>query len=149
MYATLQCEYELLTSIMISFTVTFYSHTLYLLCLSFIISVIVINMSRNRKYSPLPASLKAIFLDGFIGKVFGSSQSNAIVIESQSEELKEAPFEENGQSDDHHMIQMRSNTSSKAHLIQNEWIRLARVIDRIAFVIYVIIFILMGFIHFI
>lgn len=143
-------EYELLTSIMVSSTVTFYSHTLYLVCISFIISVIVINMSRNRKYSPLPASIKAVFLDGFIGKIFGSSnsQSSAITMENRPEELKETPIDEHRQSDDHHIIQM-NNLSSKAQLIQYEWIRLARVIDRFAFVTYIIIFILMGFTHFI
>ncbi|KAL7045518.1 hypothetical protein ACKWTF_002249 [Chironomus riparius] len=101
--------------------VTIYSHTLYLLCISFIISAIVINMSRNRK-----------------------SQPNTIIGDNQAEELKKAPFEEN---DDIQIIQ--TNIRTKAQLIQNEWIHLASIIDRIAFVIYVIIFILMGFIHFI
>lgn len=102
-------------------------------------------MSRNRKHSPLPTSMKAIFLDGFIGKTFGSSQPNTIIGGNQAEELKKAPFEEN--DDDDQIIQ--TNIRRKAQLIQNEWIHLASIIDRIAFVIYVIIFILMGFIHFI
>lgn len=142
-------KYELLTSIMVSSTVSFYSHTLYLLCVSFVISVVVINISRNRKNTHMPASIRAVFIDGFIGQLFCSGfQSSADSIENHSEELKETPLEEQEQSDNHHIIQM-NNSSSKAQLIQNEWIRLAKVIDRIAFVTYIIIFILMGFIHFI
>ncbi|KAG5679171.1 hypothetical protein PVAND_008761 [Polypedilum vanderplanki] len=116
--------------------VTFYSNTLYLLCISFIISVIVINMSRNRKRSPVPKSIKSFFLDGFIGGIFGGKQGDTVA-DSQAEELKE--------SEDHHIIQMTA-TSPKIH---NEWIRLAIVIDRLAFVIYIIVFILMGFLHFV
>lgn len=101
-------------------------------------------MSRNRKHSHLPTPIKAIFLDGFIGKTFGSSQPNTIIGGNQAEELKKVPFEEN---DDDQIIQ--TNIRTKAQLIQNEWIHLASIIDRIAFVIYVIVFILMGFIHFI
>lgn len=101
-------------------------------------------MSRNRKYSPIPTPIKAILLDGIIGKTFCRSQPNTIIGDNQAEELKKAPFEEN---DDIQIIQ--TNIRTKAQLIQNEWIHLASIIDRIAFVIYVIIFILMGFIHFI
>lgn len=126
---------------------TFYSHTLYLLCASFVISTIVINLSRNRKRGGVPNSIKAIFLDGFIGKTFGGVQADPIINETQTEELKDTPFEEHRSSDDHQIIQ--ASTKTKAHLIQNEWIRLAIIIDRITFIIYILIFIIMGFFHFV
>lgn len=128
-------------------TVTFYSHTLFLLCISFVISVIVINLSRNRKQYAVPHSIKAHILDGFIGKVLVGRQAEPLSTENQSEELRETPFEENRHSDDHQIIQAPPNT--KPYLIQNEWIRFATVIDRLTFFIYVFAFIIMGFLHFI
>jgi hypothetical protein len=123
--------------------VTFYSHTLYLLCISFVISVSVINMSRNRKRSAVPKSIKLLLLDSFIGSALGGKQAEPIAVDGhgQGEELKEAD------SDDHQIIQVTS--AAKAHIAQNEWIRLAIVIDRLAFVIYIIVFALMGFLHFV
>jgi hypothetical protein len=121
--------------------VTFYSHTLYLLCISFVISVSVINMSRNRKRSAVPKSIKSLLLDSFIGSALGGKQAEPIAVEGQGEELKEAD------SDDHQIIQV--NPATKAHIAQSEWIRLATVIDRLAFVIYIIAFVLMGFLHFV
>lgn len=127
-----------------STTVTFYSHTLYLLCASFVISVIVINLSRNPKANALPSSLKKGLLDGFIGRCLSaSSDTNKSIREDQVEKA----LEENKINDGHHVV-LPTNTKA-AHLIQNEWIRLAIIIDRIAFIVYVIIYILMGFIHFI
>lgn len=133
--------------ITILFAVTFYSHTLYLLCISFIISVTVINMARNRKQYAIPHSIKTNILDGFIGKMFGSSQPAPIVGENQSEEMHDVPFEDNKTSDDHEIIQVTSKY--KANIMQNEWIALAIIIDRIAFFVYILIFIIMGFLHFI
>jgi hypothetical protein len=130
-----------------SSSVTFYSHTLYLLCVSFIISVIVTNISRNRKQYAVPHSIKANILDGFIGKTLGGVQPDPLVSEGHAEELRETPFEEQRHSDDHQIIQAPSST--KPNLIQNEWIRLAVIIDRISFFIYIFVFIAMGFLHFI
>lgn len=126
-------------------TVTFYSHTLNLLCISFVISVIVINLSRNRKQYAVPHSIKANILDGFIGKALVGAQPAPLSAENHSEELRETPFEEHHQSDDHQIIQ----TPSKPNAIQNDWVRLAVVIDRLTFFIYVFLFIIMGFLHFI
>lgn len=122
-------------------TVTFYSHTLYLLSISFIISVIVINLSRNRCNTGVPKGLKSFFIDGFLGSLLGGKQAD--FIDNHAEELKETPSD----SDDHHIIHVTA--TAKAHAAQNEWIRLAIVIDRLAFVIYAIAFILMGILHFV
>lgn len=114
-----------------------------MLCVSFIISVIVINLARNRKQYALPHSIKTNILDGYIGKFFGRTQP--IGGEHQSEELHDVPFEENKTADDHEIIQM--TTKSKANALQNEWISLAIIIDRVVFFIYILIFIFMGFLH--
>lgn len=128
-------------------TVSFYSHTLFLLCISFTISVIVINLSKNRKQYAVPHSIKANVLEGFIGKVLVGSEPEALSTETQSEELRETPFEEHRHSDDHQIIQSPANT--KPNQIHNEWIRLAIFIDRLTFFIYVFTFVIMGFLHFI
>lgn len=107
----------------------------------------MINLSRNRKQYALPRSIKNKILDGFIGKTLGGIQPDPIGVESHVEELREAPFEEHRSSDDHQIIQ--TSTNIKPIAIQADWIRLAIVIDRAAFFIYVFIFIVMGFLHFI
>lgn len=121
---------------------TFYSHTLYLLCGSIVISIIVINLSRNPKSSPVSSSLKKNLLDGFLGKCLSK-----VIDDELKEKAPVVTVEENKTNDGHHVTQTPINT--KNNLIQNEWIRLAVVIDRIAFIIYVILFIVMGFMHFI
>jgi hypothetical protein len=102
-------------------------------------------MSRNRKQYAVPHLIKANILDGFIGKMFGGARTGTV--ENQSEELQETPFEEHRHSDDHQIIQ----TTSKANpiLLQSDWIRLAIIIDRVTCFVYVLLFIVMGFFHFI
>jgi len=103
-------------------------------------------MSRNRKQRAVPHSIKALLLDGFIGKTLGAG-GVAVAEPNQSDELRETPFEEHRTSDDHQIIQ--PNAGGKAHVIRNEWIQLAIVIDRIAFFVYVLFFIFMGVLHFV
>lgn len=105
-------------------------------------------MSRNRKQCAVPRSIKANILDGFIGKVLVGAQPESLSIESNSEELRETPFEEHRHSDDHQIIQTPPS-ATKPHQVQSEWIRLAKIIDRTAFLIYIFVFIFMGFLHFI
>lgn len=105
-------------------------------------------MSRNRKQYAVPHSIKANILDGFIGKALGGAQPEPLSGENHSEELRETPFEEQRHSDDHQIIQ----TPLKAlnpRSIQNEWIRLAIIIERATFFIFVFVFFMMGFLHFI
>lgn len=129
--------------------VTFYSHSLYLLSASFVISIIVINLSRKSGSYAVPKSLKENLLDGFIGKCLSaSSNSNESIKEAQIEKA----LDEIKMNDDHQVVQTPTtvpNVGGGSKPNQNEWIRLAIIIDRVAFIIYVIIFILMGFIHFI
>lgn len=110
-------------------------------------SVIVINLSKNRRQYAVPHWIKANFVDGFIGKVLVASESGPLSGENQSEELRETPFEEHRHSDDHQIIQTPSN--AKPNPTHNEWVRLAIFIDRLTFFIYVFMFIIMGFLHFI
>lgn len=104
-------------------------------------------MSRNRKQYAVPHSIKANILDGFIGKTLGGKQPEPHTVEHPSEELRETPFEEHRHSDDHQIIQ--TSTKASPNVIQGDWIRLAIIIDRITFFIYVAVFIVMGFLHFI
>lgn len=102
-------------------------------------------MSRNRKQYAVPHSIKANILDGFIGKALVGSQPEPLAAENHSEELREV--EEHRHSDDHQIIQTPPNT--KPYQAHSDWIRLAIVIDRSMFFIYVLVFIAMGFLHFV
>lgn len=109
-----------------SLLVSFYSQTLYLLSASLIISAFVINISRKKTHAALPSFIKAIFLDNIVEKVFACKVKAAEKVENAVEE---------------------GNVS--AENATKDWIRFAVVIDRIAFVVYVIAFICMGFFHFV
>ena len=103
----------------------------------------VINLSRNKKQKAVPHFIKTQILDGIIGQIFG----NSITIDSHVDELRDAPFEDIATSDDHQMIQVPIKNKSTA--IHNEWYALAVIVDRISFFIYLMIFLLMGFFHFV
>lgn len=103
----------------------------------------VINLSRNKQQKALPRFIKVQILDGNVGKIFG----NSITVDNNADELRDAPFEDIATSDDHQMIQVP--TKNKSTAIHNEWIALAVIIDRITFFIYLMIFLLMGFFHFV
>lgn len=103
----------------------------------------VINLSRNKQQKALSHFIKIKILDGNVGKIFG----NSIICDSSADELRDAPFEDIATSDDHQMIQVP--IKNKATAIHNEWIALAVIIDRISFFIYLMIFLLMGFFHFV
>ncbi|KAL7012589.1 hypothetical protein ACKWTF_014944 [Chironomus riparius] len=105
--------------------VSFYSQTLYLLSASLIISAFVINISRKKGHKALPSFIKTIFLDNFVETIFACKSKAA---EKAEHTVEDGNAGENATKD---------------------WIRFAVVIDRIAFVVYVIIFICMGFFHFV
>ncbi|XP_070508469.1 neuronal acetylcholine receptor subunit alpha-6-like [Chironomus tepperi] len=104
--------------------VSFYSQTLYLLAASLIISAFVINISRKKTQTALPSFIKTVFLDNFIETIFSCKVKSTGKAESTVEDG-------NAGSDN----------------ATQDWIRFAVIIDRIAFVVYVIIFICMGFFH--
>jgi hypothetical protein len=58
----------------------------------------------------------------------------------RSEELRDTPFEEHNSSDDHQMINAGSGKSSN----QSDWILFATAIDRIIFILYCFIFIILA-----
>lgn len=73
-------------------SVVFYSTSLYLIFFSIIISVIVINVSRNKKTSAVPWFIKKNILEGKIGELFGTTLQVISTDHQQTEELHEAPF---------------------------------------------------------
>ena len=82
-------------------------------------------MSRKTSHDPLPSLVHSILLDGFIERIFTCVKPN----DDEKDGVEEgAPAPRNR---------------------VNEWMRAAIVIDRIAFVVYVIFFICMGFCHYI
>lgn len=87
-------------------------------------------MSRMKNHAELPDHAKKIFLGGVIEKIFAckSDPTEKADVQAAAEE---------------------GSSGKSVEDIKKDWIRVAIVIDRIAFVIYVIIFICMGFFHFI
>ena len=82
-------------------------------------------------------------MEGFIGRNLSGKQIEAI-----KENQVEAPLVENNKnSDEHNNIKIPIELKDSS--IRNDWVRVAVAIDRIAFIIYLIIFILMGFYHFV
>lgn len=106
-------------------------------------------MSRNRKQYAVPHSIKSNILDGFIGKALCAVPVESAVNENHSEELRETPFEENRHSDDHKIIEVSTNSVKSSRSTHSDWIRLATIIDRFTFFVYVVLFVGMGFLHFI
>lgn len=118
--------------------VLFYSNSLYLVCLSIIVSVVVINLSRNKHSAPLSWFFKSL-LRGPFGKILflGSNTSKASqhdMISHNNEEMREGHGEEHVTVDDRQMI---SQTHSST---QNDWILMAMAIDRITFLVYCFMF---------
>jgi len=100
-----------------------------------IISVIVLNISKTKQSKPTPWVIKKA-LDGSLGTILGLNHLHIPVpIQPRSEELQSQPFDEHNTSEDHQIIQ-----SNKKGPIQQDWIILATAIDRIAFLIYCIVF---------
>ncbi|XP_001652011.2 acetylcholine receptor subunit alpha-like 1 [Aedes aegypti] len=97
--------------------VTFYSTTFYLVAISTILSVIALRMTRNKHCRAVPRPLKGQ-LDGCLGSVLGVGNT------SQLDDEKETVGEE-------------VSVNSK----QRDWCRLATLLDRLAFVVYLIVFV--------
>ncbi|KAJ9578993.1 hypothetical protein L9F63_024901 [Diploptera punctata] len=130
------------------FVVLFYSSSLYMVCTATIVSVVVMNLARNRHATPLPWIMKKL-LTGWVGHILGlghlivqATPLHHNMITGQAEELREhqtSVLEDHdniGNScDDRQMINPRSRATS-----QYEWILLAAVIDRITFLVYCFLF---------
>nr|CAD7262373.1 unnamed protein product [Timema shepardi] len=122
--------------------VLFYSSSLYMVCLSLIVSVVVLNLSRSKNKSALPWVLKNV-LTGWLGRILGLghiiSQVHQAMMSGHAEELREqqAGFEDH--NDDHQMIPRETKSGS-----QYDWILLAAAIDRIMFLVYCLLFIILA-----
>lgn len=130
-------------------TVTFYSHTLYLICLSFVISVIVINISRNQKHFAMPRWIRANILEGCIGKLFGGgAPTPPAADDDEDEEAELRQHQMRHQSHDEQKITQSSLSLTASNelvdTVQAQYIRLAKVIDRAAFVVFSLFYITMG-----
>ncbi|XP_058817102.1 acetylcholine receptor subunit alpha-like 1 isoform X2 [Topomyia yanbarensis] len=101
--------------------VNFFSTTLYLVAFSTIISIIVLRITRTKHFQPVPKILKNQ-ADGCLGSVLGVNSSSGTL---PSDEDKEAAGGEN-----------------IGDPKQRDWCRVATLIDRLFFVIYLIIFII-------
>ncbi|XP_037024418.1 acetylcholine receptor subunit alpha-like 2 [Bradysia coprophila] len=119
--------------------VLFYSSALYMVSFSMIISVIVINLSKTKQAQAIPWYLKRV-LDGYFGTVLGLKRISGLAPKQPiAEELRDQPFDEHVTSDDHHIIQSCSKGP-----IQQDYIILATAIDRVAFLIYCFVFIVLA-----
>ncbi|GAB0093407.1 neuronal acetylcholine receptor subunit alpha-4 [Sergentomyia squamirostris] len=121
------------------YVVFFLNSCLYLVGFSMVIAVIVLSLSRNKYAYTMPWAIKSS-LDGRFGKLLGlhflQVQPN---VQQRSEELREPPFDENNTPDDRHMIHPVSKSSN-----QQDWILLATAIDRVAFFIYCLIYVMLA-----
>lgn len=97
--------------------VTFYSATFYLVAISTILSVIALRITRGKHCHSVPRALKSQ-LDGCLGSVLGVSTPDRL--EDDKETVNGEVF---------------------VHTKQNEWCRLATLLDRLAFVVYLILFV--------
>jgi hypothetical protein len=134
------------------FIVTFYSNTLYLLCFSFIVSVIVINISRNEKHYAVPRCIRRNILEGCIGKMFGGGAPKPVVDDDEeSDDPQEVRLHQHNHAHDEQKIAQSSLSlnTNVVDTVQAQWIRLAKVIDRSAFVIYVLVYITIGALHYV
>uniref|UniRef100_A0A6B2EBZ9 Putative nicotinic acetylcholine receptor alpha 10 subunit n=1 Tax=Phlebotomus kandelakii TaxID=1109342 RepID=A0A6B2EBZ9_9DIPT len=122
--------------------VFFLNSCLYLVGFSTVIAVAVISLSRNKYAFTMPWAIKSA-LDGRFGKILGlhlfQVQPN---IQQRSEELREPPFEENNTPDDRHMIHPISKSSS-----QQDWVVLATAIDRLTFIVYCFLYVILATIY--
>lgn len=120
--------------------VLFYSSSLYLVCISMIVSVIVIYLSKAKHMRKVPWFIKNL-LDGWLGRILGvchlSGQKSQTP--ARDEELRDQPFEDHSTADDSQMI----NNTTKIS-IQQDWIILATAIDRVFFLIYCFVFIILA-----
>ncbi|KAL0274907.1 UNVERIFIED_CONTAM: hypothetical protein PYX00_002930 [Menopon gallinae] len=120
--------------------VVFYSRTLYLLSVSLVISVTVINIAKNPKFSPLPWSIKRL-LTGCLGKCL---LINNLSFKESSKSMQNTGFKADEVGDSLPVLpeqEKQHNEGTSYGKFQQDWIMLAVAIDRIAFIIYCFIFI--------
>lgn len=121
--------------------VKFYTHSLVLVAYSIIISTIVLACARSPHAYAVPWFLKKL-TDGAMGRFLMLAHLRVTPTVNRGEELREN-FDETHAADDRHIIQ--GSVTKTAN--QLEWIILGTAIDRLAFFIYAIIFIVMAIVY--
>lgn len=121
--------------------VLFYSSTLLIVSFSMMISVMILYIANTKHKHKIPLILKKL-LDGSFGKALCLLQINTQPIDDMDKELQDQNFEIQGTDDNRHII----NQSTKKS-IQHDWIILAMAIDRLCFLVYSIIFIILASIY--
>lgn len=123
--------------------VKFYATSLILVAYSMIISTIVLACARSQHAFAVPWLLKK-FTDGRLGKILLLEHLRVpLNILHRGEEMREnAAFEETHTADDRQIIQ---GTAKSVH--QQDWIILATAIDRLSFLIYAFVFVIMAIVY--
>lgn len=125
--------------------VLFYSSSLYLVSFSVVLSVIVINLSRNPKVTPIPWILKN-YLTGWLGRCLlienfasqASSLHHSLPKSSRGEEMTDSQPVFSEQQD---LPEGQGIESTNLKSCQHDWLLVAVAIDRIAFLLYCFLFI--------
>lgn len=96
----------------------------------------VINFARNKKQYGVSKFVKDKIINGKIGSIVGKP--------SPITQTKSSIDEETSGNDRHTFTEDKPNSDNH----QNDWIHFAIIIDRIAFLIYLIIFLVLGLFHY-
>lgn len=122
--------------------VKFYTTSLVLVCYSIIISTIVLACSRSQHAYPVPWFLKKL-IDGPLGKVLLLSHLKVPPNIHRAEELREnSAFDEPHAADDRQIIQ-----SSIPKLNHQDWVILGTAVDRLSFLVYCFVFIIVAIVY--
>ncbi|XP_056638275.1 acetylcholine receptor subunit alpha-L1-like [Diorhabda sublineata] len=130
--------------------VMFYTSSLYIITFSMVGSVIVITLSRIRHSTSLPWVIKQpltgkfgklLRLDNYIDQTL--TQNHGVMVEEMREH-QGSEFDD-GNSDDNHII--KSHLHQNKPNLQKDWILLAAAIDRISFVFYCLLFIVLSIVY--
>ncbi|XP_060531973.1 acetylcholine receptor subunit alpha-type acr-16-like [Cylas formicarius] len=131
--------------------VLFYSSCLYIVAFSMVGSVAVITLTRSRHTTSLPWIVKQP-LTGKFGKYLGLTgfiqQSSVSVHRVTAEEMRDhqvAEFEDLNASDESGIVRPHHH-SGKAP-IQEDWILLGAAIDRISFIFYSLLFLILSIVY--
>ncbi|XP_012266421.2 acetylcholine receptor subunit alpha-like 2 isoform X1 [Athalia rosae] len=132
--------------------VHFYSYSLYLVSISLIISVTVINMSKSNNRRPLPWRVKQ-FLVGWLGKVLWLDDVVQLVKAQRAnvgEEMRESHTADGNHSISGPLSNSNFDDGDRQNILtppkssQLEWTLAAMAVDRIAFILYCLIFIILA-----
>uniref|UniRef100_U5EQR7 Putative acetylcholine receptor n=1 Tax=Corethrella appendiculata TaxID=1370023 RepID=U5EQR7_9DIPT len=130
--------------------VLFYSSALYMICFSMIISVIVLNISKTKYKTPVPWFIK-IGLDSPFGQLLGlKSLYLKLPSEMHGEEMQSPSSNTATNNDDECLTSSDAAQILKIpekYSVQQDWFLLAIAIDRLAFLFYCFIFIILAILY--